>query len=145
MPLKTDTIEEPHLNLTPMIDIVFLLIIFFMVGTQFSELEREFDVKVPRVASGKPMTSRPDALVVHIRQSGEITLQKRVVTLKELQQQLENARTKYQGQAVVIRGDAAVPYQLLADVLSVCHQAQMQSVSLQTRLDERQAVEPNSN
>ena len=42
MPLKTEEIEEPVLNLTPMIDIVLLLIIFFMVGTKFSDAERQY-------------------------------------------------------------------------------------------------------
>lgn len=40
MPIKTDSLEEPQLNLTPMIDVVFLLIIFFMVGARFTEDEQ---------------------------------------------------------------------------------------------------------
>lgn len=136
MPLKTDGIEEPNLNLTPMIDIVFLLIIFFMVGTQFSELEREFDVQVPQVSDAQPLTSRPDALVVHVRRTGEVTLGKNVVSSEQLFQRLTEARKKYQGQAVVVRGDAATTYQYIADVLATCHRAQIESVSLQTRLDE---------
>jgi biopolymer transport protein ExbD len=49
MPLKTHVDEQPTLNLTPMIDIVFLLIIFFMVGTKFTELERKMALEVPQV------------------------------------------------------------------------------------------------
>ncbi len=47
MPLKTHQDEQPTLNLTPMIDIVFLLIIFFMVGTKFAEWENKLALKVP--------------------------------------------------------------------------------------------------
>lgn len=136
MPLKTDGIEEPDLNLTPMIDIVFLLIIFFMVGTQFSELEREFDVQVPKVTDARPMSNRPDALVVHVRRNGDIALSNEVLSVDQLYERLTEARKKYQGTAVVVRGDAAVPYQGVADVLSICHRAKIQSVSLQTKLDE---------
>ena len=50
MPLKTHLDEQPTLNLTPMIDIVFLLIIFFMVGTKFTELERKIALQVPEVS-----------------------------------------------------------------------------------------------
>ncbi len=60
MPLKTGTVEEPKLDLTPMIDIVFLLIIFFMVGTQFTEMERQYDIKLPTVTDAKPLTNLPD-------------------------------------------------------------------------------------
>lgn len=49
MPLKTHTDEQPSLNLTSMIDVVFLLIIFFMVGTKFTELERKIGLQVPEV------------------------------------------------------------------------------------------------
>ena len=49
MPLKTHPDEQPALNLTPMIDIVFLLIIFFMVGTKFAEWESKLTLKVPQV------------------------------------------------------------------------------------------------
>ena len=57
---KIGTAEEKiELQMTPMIDIVFLLIIFFMVGTQFTEQERQFDVQVPSVSDAPPLTSRP--------------------------------------------------------------------------------------
>ena len=62
MPLKTDTIEEPNLNLTPMIDIVFLLIIFFMVGTRFTEMERQYDIRLPTVSEALPLTNLPDEI-----------------------------------------------------------------------------------
>src|SRR2546425_1069130 len=54
MPLKTHQDDMPAINLTPMIDIVFNLIIFFMVSTRFTEIERKVDLSVPQVggASG---------------------------------------------------------------------------------------------
>jgi len=134
MPLKTDSIEEPNLNLTPMIDIVFLLIIFFMVGTQFSELERELDVQVPSVAQAQPLVGLPDEIVVNIRRDGEIVLDTQVKSLEQLEQALVAARQRYKQQAVMIRGDAQVPYQHVASVLSACHRAEIQSVSLATQL-----------
>lgn len=137
MPLKTDFVDEPDLNLTPMIDIVFLLIIFFMVGTQFDELERDFDVEVPEVNSAQALTSGPDELVINIRQNGELRMQSETLTAEELESRLTAAREKYSRQAVIIRGDSDVPYQHVADVLSICHRAQIRSVSLATRLADR--------
>ena len=66
MPLRTDSLEEPQLNLTPMIDIVFLLIIFFMVGTRFSENEQQYEIELPKASAVEPMTSRPDAIVINV-------------------------------------------------------------------------------
>lgn len=139
MPLKTDTVEEPNLNLTPMIDIVFLLIIFFMVGTQFSEMEREFDVDLPRVSDARPLTSLPDEIVVNVRADGAVGVDGDRLSLKRLHERLTAARKNYADQAVVIRGDAGVPYQRVMEVLSACHQAGIDNVSLANRLKEDEA------
>jgi len=134
MPLKTDSIEEPNLNLTPMIDIVFLLIIFFMVGTQFSERERELDVQVPAVAQAQPLIALPDEIIINIRRNGEIVLDADVKSIAEVEQVLATARSRFKKQAVMIRGDAQVPYQHVASVLSACHRAKIENVSLATQL-----------
>ncbi len=74
MPLRTESLEEPGLNMTPMIDIVFLLIIFFMVGTRFSEIEQQYDIVLPRAAALAPMSSTPDSIVVNVTRAGEISI-----------------------------------------------------------------------
>ena len=56
MPLKLQHDEAPALNLTSMIDVLFLLIIFFMVATKFDELERNIEVAVPEVAQAGEST-----------------------------------------------------------------------------------------
>ena len=66
MPLKTHNDEQPSLNLTPMIDVVFLLIIFFMVGSQYSELERSIELEVPRVTDSGALTAAPEKRVVNV-------------------------------------------------------------------------------
>ena len=72
MPLKVAPLEEPQLNLTPMIDVVFNLLIFFMLGTHFADLEREFDVQLPQVAAAQPLTGQPDEIAVNVFADGRI-------------------------------------------------------------------------
>ena len=133
MPLKTAAIEEPDLNLTPMIDIVFLLIIFFMVGTRFTEIEREFDVQLPAVADAPPLTSLPDEIVVNVQKSGELQVDGKQRSWTELETDLIAARKRYADQIVVVRADGEGPYQNVADVLAVCRRAGV-GVKLATRL-----------
>lgn len=130
MPLRTDSLEEPQLNLTPMIDIVFLLIIFFMVGTQFSDIEQEYDIELPSANAVEPMSSRPDALILNVAQTGEVTISGQLVSMQELQTQLEKARAAYAEQAVLIRGDGEGTYQQIVDVMDICHKARIHSFSL---------------
>ncbi len=135
MPLKTEEIEEPVLNLTPMIDIVLLLIIFFMVGTKFSDAERQFEINLPTVSDAMPLTTLPDELVVSVSEKGELTLDSQPVTLAELQQELTTAAERYADQAVIIRGDAQGSYQNVMDVLAACHRAGLHNLSLANRLN----------
>lgn len=136
MPLKTDTIDEPNLNLTPMIDVVFLLIIFFMVGSQFTEIEHQFDVQVPTVSDAPPppLTGTPDPLTVNIAEDGTIRLADDTRTLAELEADLKAAKENYADQAVVIRGDGQAAYQHVMDVMAVCQRAGVRTISQAVQL-----------
>jgi len=134
MPLKTADIEEPSLDLTPMIDIVFLLVIFFMVGTKFSDAERQFQIKLPTVSDALPLSELPDEIIVSVAESGELFLGEKLITLKDLEQELIVAHKRYNEQAVVVRGDAQGAYQNVMNVLAVCHRIGITNLSLANRL-----------
>ena len=134
MPLKTETIDDASLNLTPMIDIVFLLLIFFMVGTQFAQMERQYDIKLPTVSTAPPLTSLPDEMVINVRSNGDILVRQQLLTADQLKQKLREAKQNYADQAVVIRGEGHGPYQHVVNVLAICHEAKINSISLAHRL-----------
>lgn len=139
MPLKVaDPSSEPTLNLTPMIDIVFLLIIFFMVGTQFTEQERQFDVQVPSVSDAPPLTSRPDEIVINVDAEGQVSISDEQLSIAALEQRLSQARENYPDQSVVVRGSGPDPYQNVMDVLTACHRAKISHISLANQLRETQ-------
>lgn len=131
MPLKTDFVEEPSLNLTPMIDIVFLLIIFFMVGTQFTEASRKFDIKLPTANDARPLTSLPDELVVNVGLDGAISVNNKSRSLEELKTDLEAAHENYADQAVVIRAAGRGEYQNVMNILSACNATGISNISLE--------------
>ncbi len=133
MPLKIQRDDQSSINLTPMIDIVFLLIIFFMVGTKFSELndiERDIALQVPQVTDAQALTSAPRKRVINVFQDGRIILDKKSVTIDELQNELANARQQYQKLGVVIRGDADSRYQNVANVIATCRKADITDLNI---------------
>lgn len=132
MPLKTETLSEPLLNLTPMIDVVFLLIIFFMVGARFTEEahDQQFDVELPTATAVQAMSRAPDPLVVVVYRSGRIVLNNQELDLPQLVEQLKAAKEAYADQAVLIRGDGEGQYQGIIDVMNACHQVQIKKFSL---------------
>ncbi len=134
MPLKTHLDEQPTLNLTSMIDIVFLLIIFFMVGTKFTELERKIGLQVPGVTNNAALTAAPERKVVNVYQDGSIVLDRQPVTIAELADQLADARRQYEDLGVLIRGDGRGQFQHVAEVLNACKQAQIRELGISVRL-----------
>jgi len=133
MPLKTHVDEQPSLNLTPMIDVVFLLIIFFMVGTKFSELERKIGLRVPEVTKAEALTAAPEPRVVNVYRDGQITLDRTPLTLEELTQSLASARSQYRDLGVLVRGDADGRFQRVAEVLNACKQAEIRELGISVR------------
>ena len=137
MPLKTHLDEQPTLNMTPMIDIVFLLIIFFMVGTKFTELERKIGLKVPSVNNSGALTAAPEKKVINVHADGEISFRGNQVNIDDLITMLEAAREENQDLGVLVRGDAEGPFQNVATVLNACRIAGISemgiSVSVETR------------
>lgn len=136
MPLKIQRDDESSINLTPMIDIVFLLIIFFMVGTKFSELnesERDIAIQVPTVANAQALTSAPRKRVINVHQDGRIVLDRQTVTLKQLQEELATARQQYKKIGVVIRGDESSQYGRVAKVIATCKKADISDLNISVR------------
>jgi len=134
MPLKTYHDDQPTLDLTPMIDVVFLLIIFFMVGTKFSELERNIDLQVPEVSDQGALSDGPQRRLINVYRDGEVTLDRRPITLDELTSQLTLAHDQYNDLGVVVRGDAASRFQNVAEVLNACKQAGVSEMAISVKL-----------
>ncbi len=127
--------DLPTLNMTPLIDMVFLLIIFFLVGTRFEqyENERRLDLQVPEVAAARPMVSAPSQLVIEVTRDGTIRWAGSPVSLPELAKRLAEALQDDPDRAVLIRGDGRATLQPVADVLSICQQQGVRHLGVSVR------------
>jgi biopolymer transport protein ExbD len=134
MPLKTNFDEQPSMNLTPMIDIVFLLIIFFMVGTRFVEMERNIAVQVPAVRDAQTLSPPPERRVINVYRDGQISLDRQPVTLDQLTSELTIGRQQYAELGVIVRGDAEGTFQNVASVLNACRQAGIAEMGISVRM-----------
>lgn len=135
MPWNRQLSEElPHINMTPMVDVVLCLLIFFMVATRFYDWdESQFTVRVPQVSDAAPLTSAPEDLVLSIKSPGLVVVGETTYSLKDLTALLKTAKAHYADQGVLIKGDAKLSYQDLADVLAVCEAAGIRGVRLPVR------------
>ena len=142
MPLKTMKDEQPSMNLTSMIDVMFLLVIFFMVGTKFSDSERNLSIKVPQVTSTGPLAPAPEKRVINVYQDGRITFDKQPMTLAELKQALATAKKNYRQLGVVVRGDGSGAYQNVANVLAACREVGINDLGMSVRVAGGESTAP---
>ena len=121
--MKLDTREEGEnslVNLTPLIDVVFLLLIFFMVTATFQNDERDLTINVPKTQNGNPIKDLPQTLVVGVKKDGALKVGDRTLDKEQLRQLLVRAKRKNNKQKVIVRADRAVPFRYPVGVLDVC-------------------------
>lgn len=133
MPLRMHQEEMPTINLTPMIDIIFQLIIFFMVGSRFTEMDKKIEVSVPQVSSANNLPTAPTRCVVAVRKDGELSLNGNTVTLAALTDELKILRATNAELNVIVRGDADAPLQNVASALAACRSAGVADVGIAVR------------
>lgn len=134
MPLKTHHDEMPNLNLTSLIDVVFLLIVFFMTASKFADPARDVDLKLPEVAQGDALSVAPKSRSVAVRADGRIELDGESVTIDQLKTRLAEAIAPGAAPSVVILGDAGCPFQHVAAAMAACKQAGVVELSVSVQV-----------
>lgn len=112
--------EEVSVNLTPLIDVVFLLLIFFMVSTTFNK-ETRLDVELPASEQGESVTT-PEQITVAVSASGEYTLNDNTLpdaSRDSLLQAIKALAVDPEETPFVIAADAATPHQAVVTVMDV--------------------------
>lgn len=118
------------LDLTPMIDMVFNLLIFFMVVSQFASEERALKVDLPVGSLAMPLTARPKEIFVNIDQTGRYYINSRRLDERELGRFLRQAAIDNPtNQTVIIRADKRCPWEFVATSMRLCNEAGIRDYS----------------
>ena len=118
------------LDMTPMIDMVFNLLIFFMVVTRFAKEERDMQVLLPSGTEAMPMTARPKEVFVNIDSAGGYFFRGTQLTEQELAQVLKEAAVNNPAsQSVVIRADKRAQWDFVATAMRLCNEAGIRDYS----------------
>ena len=108
--------------MTPMIDVVFLLIIFFLVSSHLARQETQLELDLPEASSGEQVeVSTAPRVVINVTEFGEFMLAGRQVTAEQLQQQLHN-RIRKEGREleVRIRSDRNIAFAKVRPIMLAC-------------------------
>jgi biopolymer transport protein ExbD len=119
LPPPADEFDGP--NMTPVVDIVFLLLLFFLVATEFSSEVFELDTRRPKVVKARPLASGMRQIVVNIDAEGTCRVEGVVMTEQEFQAYLHQQQTTNPDmQTVLINADERVAFRFPARVMGVC-------------------------
>jgi len=121
------------LSLTPLIDVVFLLLIFFLVATRFAEEERELDVTPPQASEAKALADRPDELFINVDREGRYFVTGKLLSVEQLYRVLQQAWNKNPHVPVLVRADKDSRWEPVVEAMNLCLKAGIRNVRPVTR------------
>lgn len=125
-----DPAAELSLNLAPMIDVVFLLLIFFMVATTFAEKTKTLEVDLPTAESGETSSEPMEEVVVDLAKDGLIRIAGEIVDDERMREIFARAARANPDTPVQIRGDRASELQSVTSVMDACAGAGLGNIGI---------------
>lgn len=127
----------PAFQMTAMMDVIFLLLCFFITTSVFSQWEYEINIALPTAQSGKVPDRLPGEIIINIDKDGKISLNQQDLTVDMLREKLKKLASYYPGQPVVLRADKITKYEDLMHVIDTCRQADIWNFSMATREEDK--------
>ena len=122
----------PVLPLAAMVDVLFLLLIFFMTASAFREQEQQIDVSLPGTESDQSSGASPTAVYITVTDEGRIFVGDQPYSLEALTQLLNEMAREFADEVVVIRGDREGKWGLGVRILDLAYAAGFRDVRIGT-------------
>ena len=121
------------MQLAPMIDILLLLLSFFIISYQFTRSETELKVSVPTAQEGAEPERQSGEIIINVLTDGALRVEGASVDLIQLHDKLSAIAKQFKNQPVRIRGDGKVAYQRIVEVIDTCQKAGIWNISFATQ------------
>jgi biopolymer transport protein ExbD len=122
-----------EINITPLLDLAFVLLIIFMITTPL--LESSMNLVIPSSTAKNPSINRSQVQTVSIDRTNTIRFNNQIVDLETLTAQLEELRQKNPDVAIVIRPDRELPVQKLIGLMDAVQRAGITKVGIATKAE----------
>lgn len=124
--------DNPGVPLTPMIDVVFLLLCFFVTSQIFAQWETEIDIALPTAATGGMPQRLPGEVIINVLADGTAVVNGQALDNDRLRSMMDRLVELFPGQPVLLRADKATDYEHVVRVLDTCRQADIWNISFAT-------------
>jgi biopolymer transport protein ExbD len=128
--------------MTSLMDVIFLLLCFFVTSSVFSQWETEVEISLPTAKSATIPGRLPGQVILNVDEKGGVSVNGLALTLEEVTTRLARIAKIYPGQSVIIRADKATDYEALMNVIDACRSADVWNFSLATK-DNQEAKSSN--
>ncbi len=132
--------ENVGFQITPMIDVVFLLLCFFVTSQVFTQWEAEIDITLPTAKTSQIEQRLPGEIILNIFKNGDVVVNSRKLGETELLGLLQRLAKLFPNQQVLIRADQLAAYGHVIRVLDLCKQCDIWNISFATGTGEEKAV-----
>ena len=127
--------SEPHVlgfQIAPMVDILLVLLCFFIVTWSFARKEMELDVKVPTAQTAKESNPVINQTVINVKMDGSVVWNRKTVTTPELLKRLRDLSGLFPDYAIIVRADERAPWRFVSSVVDVCRDANIWNIAFAT-------------
>lgn len=128
--------QEPGFQLAPMVDVIFLLLCFFVASQVFSQWETEINIKLPTAETGDLPERLPGEIIINIREDGTRVVNSQILGVEDLHSLLERIVGLFPGQPVLIRADRRTDYEHIIGVLDLCRKVDLWNIAFATSAEE---------
>ena len=125
-------------QMSSLMDVIFLLLCFFVTTSVFSQWETEISITLPTAKSATVPGRMPGEIILNLAKDGTVSVNGQPLTLDEVTARLTRIAKIYPGQPVVIRADKETAYDSLVGVIDACRAADVWNFSLATKDEEQQ-------
>lgn len=132
MKFKTQKAPPVGFQLAPMIDIIFLLLAFFIVTYQLTDNEKVIEISLPAATEGKAKQRENLEKIINIHADGRVVIDQQVLSLDEIEQKMGLLARVNKNQPIRLRGDKQTDYVHIVDIINRCSKAGIWNFSFAT-------------
>ncbi len=119
-------------QIAPMVDVLLVLLVFFIVTWNFAMSENELDIKLPSATKANETQAFVGQVVVNVKKTGQLVFNRQPISGGDLLAKLETLSELYPDQAVILRADENTDYKFVVGVLDICREANIWNVAFAT-------------
>jgi biopolymer transport protein ExbD len=136
--MESNVPKRPEIMVIPLIDIVFISLIFFMITSLFYEKETEIDISVPTTSENTSNRRSYGDIIINVTKEGSVIVNQKKMSHEELGSMLKKLSKVSKGQSVIIRGDKNSLHKHIVKVLDLCAGADIWNVAFATMPEENE-------